>query len=335
MTAGTAVRAPRRRALLGAALAGFILLTSLAGGAPVQAQTADPELDVSIAFREPTVNIGDRVQLVVQVAHAEDILVTVPRPAMPAGEVLGDGQATVTPQPDGSLISTTTFLYQVFALGPVETGPVTVRWLREDGTRGEVTASAGGLSVVAVRPPGDELLRPLKPQLDIPGAPPVWIRPAAIAAAAMAVVGLLAAIVWWWRHRRPRATAGEELSDVPEQSARDRLEAIRDLPLADETAFQHYYGTIASVVRAYLGDRFGFNAAALTTHELERRMTSHGVDRWQARLVSGLLDRCDRAVYARQYPDPTSADDDLTVAYEIVELSRPGTAAAAERAVAS
>lgn len=52
-------------------------------------------------------------------------------------------------------------------------------------------------------------------------------------------------------------------------------------------------------------------------------MTSHGVDRWQARLVSGLLDRCDRAVYARQYPDPASADHDLTVAFEIVELSRP------------
>jgi hypothetical protein len=59
-------------------------------------------------------------------------------------------------------------------------------------------------------------------------------------------------------------------------------------------------------------------------------MTSHGVDRWQARLVSGLLERCDLAVYARQYPDPASADHDLTVAFEIVELSRPQAATPSE-----
>ena len=51
-------------------------------------------------------------------------------------------------------------------------------------------------------------------------------------------------------------------------------------------------------------------------------MVALGVERWQARLVSGLLDRCDGAVYARRRPDPSSADHDLTVAYEIVELSR-------------
>ena len=40
-------------------------------------------------------------------------------------------------------------------------------------------------------------------------------------------------------------------------------------------------------------------------------------------LVAGLLERCDDAVYAHRYPDFASADHDLTVAYEIVELSRP------------
>ncbi len=81
---------------------------------------------------------------------------------------------------------------------------------------------------------------------------------------------------------------------------------------------------IAAVVRRYLSERIGFNAHALTTEELERRMTANGVDRWQARLVGGLLERCDAAVYAHRFPDPASADHDLTVAYEIVELSRPG-----------
>ena len=60
-----------------------------------------------------------------------------------------------------------------------------------------------------------------------------------------------------------------------------------------------------------------------TAAQLQTRMEGRGVERRQARLVAGLLDRCDAAVYAHRNPDPASADHDLTVAFEIVELSRP------------
>jgi hypothetical protein len=129
--------------------------------------------------------------------------------------------------------------------------------------------------------------------------------------------------IWRWRSRRSMPATTIEGDAVPEVLARERLAVVRGLVLVSDADFQRYYGTLAEVVRGYLGERFAFNAAALTTTELEQRMRAHGVDRWQARLVGGLLDRCDRAVYARQYPDPASADHDLTVAYEIVELSRP------------
>ena len=138
----------------------------------------------------------------------------------------------------------------------------------------------------------------------------------------------VAVVVRSVRRRTPEAEY--EALDVPERSARERLASVQHAGLPDEAEFQRFYGTIAVVVREYLGERFGFNATALTSSELETRMTGHGVDRWQARLVSGLLERCDRAVYARHYPDPESADHDLTVAFEIVELSRPQPAQSSE-----
>ena len=101
------------------------------------------------------------------------------------------------------------------------------------------------------------------------------------------------------------------------------LDLIGPPVLSPQFDYESYYGGLALTVRTYLAARFGFNAHALTTRELERRMVSHGVDRWQARLVGGLLERCDDAVYVRRYPEVASADHDLTVAYEIVELSRP------------
>ncbi len=311
------------------ALATLLALVPLAAAA----QQAPEGVTASVRFAESNASIGDRATLVVRVEHPDSIVVTVPLPAVPEADVLNDGETITSTLPDGRQVTETTFLYQLFSLGPVETGPVPVRWIQEDGTGGEFSIPGAQITVLSVRPPGDEALRPLKPPLAIEGAPPAWLLPAAVALAALVVAGLAILGVRRLRRREPPLEVAR--GDVPEQSARERLAALQYAGLPDEAEFQRFYGTIASVVREYLAARFGFNATALTSQELEARMTSHGVDRWQARLVSGLLDRCDRAVYARQYPDPASADHDLTVAFEIVELSRPRPAAAEDDRVAS
>jgi hypothetical protein len=58
-------------------------------------------------------------------------------------------------------------------------------------------------------------------------------------------------------------------------------------------------------------------------------MVRRGMDRWQARVVGGLLDQCDAVVYAHYRPAVERADADLTAAYEIIEMTRPGAAAPA------
>ena len=302
----------------------LVLAAGLASAVPAtaRAQEAEPQVSVSASFDPPAATIGDRVVLRVRVQHSPDLVVSVERPNIRGGEVIGDAQPLTEPQPDGSVVTSYEFRYQLFALGEVEPGEIRVRWLQEDGTSGVVGRPGPVLTMVSVRAPGDEALRPLKPQLTVAGAPPAWLVPAGIAAAVVLGVAALAAVVVWWRRRRV-APPLEVAPVTAEERARERLDTLRGHRLDSEEAFQSYYGTIALAVRGYLAERFGFNATALTTTELERWMTSHGVDRWQARLVGGLLDRCDRAVYARQYPEPASADHDLTVAYEIVELSRP------------
>ena len=108
----------------------------------------------------------------------------------------------------------------------------------------------------------------------------------------------------------------------PEDRARAILEAA-GAAFATNRDFVAYYGTIAVTVRNYLTERYGFHAFALTTVELRNEMNRRGIDRWQARLVDGLLTQCDSAVYARYMPALERADHDLTAAYEIVEMSRP------------
>ncbi|MBT7097061.1 hypothetical protein HN937_06775, partial [Candidatus Poribacteria bacterium] len=135
----------------------------------------------------------------------------------------------------------------------------------------------------------------------------------------------LAAASWWWR-RRARTIAAPVSAPTgasAEDRARARLDRLQGAALADRAVYQHFYGEISLVTREYLAERYEFNATALTTAELDQAAEDAGIGRWQARLATGLLQRCDAAVYARSRPDPASADHDLTVAYEVVELSRP------------
>lgn len=310
-----------------------VLVAALVLPAVAAAQTDDagvPEgVTITAEFRETNATIGDRVNLVVRVEHPDSIVVTVPLPALPDAEVLNSGETTIASLPDGTQVSETTFRYQVFALGPLEAGAIVVRWIDAEGTSGAFEVPGARVTVVPVRTPGDEALRPLQAQRTIEGAPPAWILPAVVAGVVVVVLPVLVLLVR--RLRRPAPAIPEPVpADEIERGARERLSALKGMRLDEEAAFQRYYGTISSVVRQYLGRRFEFNATALTSTELEARMTSYGIDRWQARLVAGLLDRCDRAVYARQYPDPASADHDLTVAFEIVELSRPPVAEPSE-----
>ncbi len=108
----------------------------------------------------------------------------------------------------------------------------------------------------------------------------------------------------------------------PEDAARRALDGAGSRFGADGD-FAAYYGVLASTVRDYLTYRFGFPAFALTTVELQGQMVFRGMDRWQARLVGGLLSQCDAVMFAHYRPAGERADADLTAAYEIIEMSRP------------
>lgn len=317
-----------------------VVVLAVAVGALVllapRAASAQPAITATTTFDPPKATIGDRVTMSVRVTHPVDVILKAPDPAFKDVDLVTVIPPTTALNAAGGL-PVTTFAYtlQPFVLGGLDTGPIKLAWLRADGTTGTIEVAGGKIEITSVRSPNDRELRPLKPQVNIGGAPPVWLRPAVFGGAALAIALLVAAIVIGIRRRRAINVEDAPPVDMsPERLARNALDLIGPPVLSPQFDYESYYGGLALTVRTYLAARFGFNAHALTTRELERRMVSHGVDRWQARLVGGLLERCDDAVYAHRHPEHASADHDLTVAYEIVELSRPtargeGTAAPA------
>jgi hypothetical protein len=167
--------------------------------------------------------------------------------------------------------------------------------------------------------------RDLKPQAEIGQPPAVWVF-YAIAAALVSLVVVIGLLVWRRRALKRRVEVVEPEPEGAPLSPEDRARAELDRAGREFAAvadFSAYYATIGVTARGYLTERYGFAAFALTTSELQNEMQRRGLDRWQARLVSGLLSQCDSAVYAGYRPAHERADADLTAAYEIVEMSRP------------
>lgn len=316
------------RAFAPAVLCLIVLCLVVAAATPTTAaaQQRTP-VRAAATLSATSVVLGERLRVTVTVQHPADVLISVDPPVRtPALQLV-----EVAPRPNQTLGTagievTSRFEYVIaaFAMGDTQLPPLLVSWLDSEGKTGEVPATAPRFTVAATSAPDDSTLRPLKPQLDVAGGPPAWQRPAIAGSVAVLVVAAAGVAVARRARRRPEAQgAPTPLEALPEGAARRRLNSLTAAEPLKQGDYDTYYGTIAAVVRDYLQQRFGFNACSLTTTELQRRMVTLGVDRWQARLVSGLLDRCDAAVYAGRRPDPISADHDLTVAFEIVELARP------------
>lgn len=186
-------------------------------------------------------------------------------------------------------------------------------------TGAEVTARVlppVALTVVVTLGPDDPLeLSPLPPPVAIPGAESPLLHPA-LAAAVVAVVTLLALTAWWGIRRllrRPRG-AGQPLDAAPGVPGLAAAEAILQ---SDPVSA---YRVMSSVVKTELTRRHAIPATALTSTELRRRLEERGVDRWQARLVGGLLEECDAVIYAGYRPALERRHADLNMAREIVEV---------------
>jgi hypothetical protein len=209
-----------------------------------------------------------------------------------------------------------------FAPGPLVIPPFAIAYREEDGEEGSVETQAVPVNVVSVIAAGTEpALRDLKPQAEIGRANNMGIYLAALAAVVLALL-VIGFLIWRLQRKKPQVLEEEFLDMGPEDRARARLDAA-GAAFGRDGDYVVYYAAIAVTIRNYLTERYGFPAFALTTTELQEEMGRRGIDRWQARLVNGLLTQCDAAVYARYIPAAERAEHDLNAAFEIVEMSRP------------
>lgn len=142
----------------------------------------------------------------------------------------------------------------------------------------------------------------------------------------LAYLAILGALAWLahraWRNRSRRAVLPPP--PVPlEERIREALDALEAQGLPERGLQREFHFRLNGLVRAYLGERFGFDALECTSAELLReaeRRVLPGVDEDALRRF---VDQCDVARYARgEVPVPACAGA-LAFARALVEATRP------------
>ena len=312
----------------------MLAIVAVAGGLrrhESAAAGATPSL-ISVTVDGPeSITVGDHLDYRVEIAHDPGTQLV-----FPSGAQLGDldivgGGDTSTVLEGDRLVTTLTYELAAFQTGELFAGPLPVTVLDATGTpAGDFAVEPTPVLVVSTLGASQEVfdLREIRSQFEPPPATPVETTPfvyAGIAVAALALAGIAAFLLRRWL---AKPSLGPPPLSPEDQAAADLASLSQTGLLAGN--YRENYGKLSRAVRTYLASAYGFPALACSTREVEAEMLMRGLDRWQARLVTGLLRECDDVVFAGYEPAPGRAESDLSLAYQVIEMAeRPALEAAA------
>jgi hypothetical protein len=277
-------------------------------GSPVQAAN-------QVRLSRASALIGEHIGMTAQVlaAPGSSVELTPGTSSWQDVELVSIDSVTRLHQSDGEL-----WVFQAtvapFTPGPIQFAP-TVSIITGADTQ-NVALPAAELTVIRSLPPDSPLqLSPLPGPTAIGGSESVWLKPA-LALGALTAVAMLGLVIWLGirlaRSLVQRTPAAAALPEPPRT-----LAGAEQILESDPVGA---YRVMASVVKAELSRRYGLRATALTTTELRRQLESEG-ERWEARLVSGLLEECDSVIYAGYRPALERREADLNMAREVIGVT--------------
>ena len=197
-----------------------------------------------------------------------------------------------------------------FTLGDTGVPRIQIDYSTPEGVVDSVTTTPIAIRVVSVIRDGEDAsdIKPLKPQLELPGqARDRYLAWGAIALAlGAAVVG---AVVLYRRARRGLAIPG--VSVAPATATLAELKRIGELHLPEKGRSDEHYALLAVALRRYLADRYGLPAERRTARELHAAMDRVGIERRQASAIYETLREAEAVRFQRAVRQPRHAQQAL------------------------
>ena len=276
-----------------------------------------PDIEIISTISPLEINIGDVFYLEVLVRHSNAVAISTNLAMISGIELVGSPNEGFDNPSDNSNITSIIYELQVFDFDLPQQLEIEVLWVTEDGQTGLVSNFVDLPTVIRLVTDASTTVRDLKPQQITSDDYDSTFSYQLFLGLVIILLFFLALTLYFRRNNLLELEQNDS-----EDTARLQLAELHSFNLDEVTDLQEFYSSLSGVIRLYLLNRFSLDALTYTSSELNKLMVENGIERWQARLVGELLKRCDLAIYAHIYPDPDSANSDLTLAYEIVEFAR-------------
>lgn len=300
----------------------LLLLTLIA--CSVMAQSPD-EVTASARVSQDRVNIGDVVELVVQLTYPESVIPMMPGEEIELAPFELRGHEVLPPEktPEGLLSLEAKYQLTVFETGDLEIPALSIPYSRT-GVEGEETVQTPSIAIqvesLISEEQGEADIFDIRPPLDFPGSWLFWVLCVLAAAGAAAVAYYL-----WKRFRKEPILARTRVSvqaRPPDEVALSALEKLRDSSLLDQGKIKEFHVSASEIIRQFFEGQFSIDALEMTTDEITRALETESPDREWNLLCNSFLTRCDLVKFAKMKPIRAACEANLESAFEVVRRAR-------------
>jgi hypothetical protein len=277
-------------------------------------------IDASLSVIPGEYTVGDPIMLEMTINHPADSHVIIPELESEWGQFIVQSQSAPesNTNENGSKSTSQRLDVRLFAPGEYTTPLIPFTVVTADGQLLDATIDPVPVSISSVLVEGDEALRDIKPQAELPY---LFILPWLIAAAVLAVGAVIA--IWMIRRRRAVLAASDVDPRLPYEVALDRLDRIESLNLPNDGRFKEHYTMVSDCIRIYVERAFEIPVMERTTSEIQKSILRTPISPPISREFLGLLDESDLVKFSKFAPDAASAMQALVTGRHIVMETKP------------
>ncbi len=299
----------------------LVLITAIAFLSAIPATTkADSPVEARLTVEDKDLTVGDPVHITLSVTHPVGHQVIFPQLDTNWGDLTVKYQSPAATVDNGDGTETTNQIMdvRVFAPGTFTTPPLSVTISDSEGQLSEITASTATLVISSVLIDGDNELRDIKPQAELPFFNVyLWII------TLLVFVLVIGGIVYLRRRHTMKLKMAEIDNRFPHEVALDKLDRLEGLKLPEDGRFKEHYTLTSDCLRSYMEKTFHLPVMERTTGEIQANLKQIKIPVDITNKFISFLRDSDLIKFSKFKPDITSSYELLENARQIVEDTKP------------
>ncbi len=280
-------------------------------------------ISVESKVDKTNVTVGELVKYEINIRFAPEITVAAPPPGINLGGFeIRDYNDKDPIENDGIVLKTVEFTIAAYDTGSFVIPPTGILYFTDDTVANTLFTDGIGIRVESILETGTEDILDIKSNLEIPYN---W-RNRIIIVTVVLVVIIGSVIGYLYYRKKKRGESLFEWKKEPDrpahESAFSALDDLRASDLLREGKIKEFYIVLSDIIRLYLQRRYFIPVLEKTTSETVELLSKQNVESSVASQVKGLLSESDLVKFAKFAPDDNASENNIELAYEIVETTK-------------